>query len=473
MELSSLKDIWKQTLLVIRKQLEKSEFLTWFNQTAIVSLDDETGDCKIGVPTIMFVDNLSGKYSDIICQAIEEVTEIEKISLTFEVITEIEKNHKVAVDVSALVKKEDTKKSTVKEVHLAEGVESKILSPKYTLSNYVVGGENQLAFAAAQAVARKPGHKYNPLFVYGGVGLGKTHLMQAVGNEVIKNFPKYKVCYVTSEQITNEIVQAIRSFKTNELRSKYRNVDLLLVDDIQFIAHKDKTQEEFFHTFNELYEHGKQIILSADRPPQELDQIEPRLRSRFEMGMSVDVQFPDFETRFAILQQKAKESEIIIPNDVLEFVAMNVHHSVRELEGILNQIIAQYELQQISPTVDSVAKLMKKTHKRQTLVGNSKMDGYTFESEKTPEDIIEIVCNNFKITDKQVKSESRKKHVLMARQLIMYLLKEAMDMTYEEIGDLFGGKEHSTVLHSCKKIKELMDTDPRVRKEVNQLLGMI
>jgi len=348
-----------------------------------------------------------------------------------------------------------------------DGVRSKTLNPKYTLESYVIGPENRLAHAACMAIAKKPGQAYNPLFVYGGVGLGKTHLLQATGNAIIKHNPRAIVAYMTSEKFMNEIVDAIRNQKAKSFKTKYRNVDCLIIDDIQFLAHKERTQEEFFHTFNELYDANKQIILSADRPPKELRDIKDRLISRFEMGMIVDVQFPDYETRLAILHAKCREYQVLLPADVLEFMAYNVHHSIRELEGVLMQAVAQYELEQSTPTIRSVAKIMKKLNRGGEFAVLD--DGREHKSlAKTADDVIDIVADYFKLTKSDITGSVRKKEVLVPRQICMYLIRKELRASFEQIGEEFG-RNHTTVMHAVDKIVKMMRKDQRLIRDVNAL----
>ena len=307
------------------------------------------------------------------------------------------------------------------------------------------------------------------------MGLGKTHLLQGVGNEILKRYPKKKIVYVTSEKFTNELIEAIGNHKTDQLRKKYREIDVLIVDDIQFLAHKQQTQIEFFHTFNELHQVKKQIILSSDRPPKELVQLERRLQSRFEMGMIVDVAMPDFETRCAILQSKCQDRGIILSQEVIEFIAHNVQTSIRELEGVLQQAIAQYELSQVTPTIKTIGPLLLKLNKNQRLIGYA--NEYASKSKATTiEDVMREVAPFYHVSVDDVLGESRRKEIVLARSVVMYIAKHDLKMTFERIGELMGGRLHSTVMHSCTKIEKILKKDEHLKRDINGLrleLGLL
>jgi chromosomal replication initiator protein len=369
------------------------------------------------------------------------------------------------VDVFKL-SKDQTKKKEAPEITVAPGVTSKTLNAHYTLENFVVGADNQLAHAAASAAARKPGEAYNPLFIYGNVGLGKTHLMQAIGNEILKKTPKKTIVYTTSEGFTNEFVDAIRGRKTEKLREKYRKIDILIMDDVQFLAGKEQTQMELFHTFNTLYEAHKQIVLSSDRPPKELNLLEPRLRSRFEWGMIVDIGFPDVETRTAILQQKCQERGVFISPEVLSFIASNVRDSVRELEGILNQAIANYELRNMTPTVQNMTPMLRKLYPHSQLVGVSD------ETQGRPENmdtLIESVARYYHLTQDDLRGDGRRSDIALARQVVMFIAKKNFRLTYQHIGEALGNRIHTTVMHAVEKIEREMKKDEQLQRDVNAL----
>ena len=329
-------------------------------------------------------------------------------------------------------------------------MESAMLDPHYTFENFVVGSSNSFAHAAALAVADDPSGAYNPLFIYGGVGLGKTHLMNAIGNYVQKNDPRKNVLFITSETFTNELIDAIVKKKgTAQLRAKMRNVDVLLVDDIQFLSKTVSTQEEFFHTFNHLYAGGKQIILSSDRPPKDIPTIEERLRSRFEWGLTVDIQRPDFETRVAILQKKCSDEDIDTPTEVLEYIAERVESNIRELEGMLVRVNAQAQL--------TLAALLSSREPRKI----------------TPDSIIQTVSSHYSVSNEDVTGKRRSRDIALPRQVSMYLIRELTPLSTTAIGRVFSGRDHSTVMHSCEKVADMMRRDIAFRKTVDELRQFI
>lgn len=462
------KDLWVQVLKKLEPKVKKAHFVTWFQDTAV--LDIKEGMMIIGVPNVYARDWLESKLNGELMDAVTSEDETVK-KFTFEVHPNLGLGEdKRGVDVKALVNDGKTSRKVRgrQEVRLAEGVRSKCLSPKHTLQNFVVGQDNRLAHAACAAVSANPGGAYNPLFIYGGVGLGKTHLLQATGNEILRNFPDKVVVYVTSERFTNEIIDAIGKRSAKSFKDKYRKVDCLIIDDIQFLANKEMTQVEFFHTFNDLYDNGKQIIISSDKPPKELKGLEARLTSRFEMGMIVDVQFPDFETRLAILHAKCREHQALIAPEVLEFVAHNVRNSVRELEGVLLQAIAQAQLENSTPTIRSVARIIKKLNKYDALAGYDE-NGEDRGVARSSEDVLEIVSGYYKMERDQLLGADRHKGVMRPRQIAMYLIRQELKHSYEEIGRLFSGRNHTTVMHAVDKIMKVLRKDEMVLRDVNAL----
>lgn len=366
------------------------------------------------------------------------------------------------------IKKVHRKVPKKQEVFVVDGIRSKMFNQRYTLHNFIPGKDNRLAHAACQAVSVKPGSIYNPLFLYGGVGMGKTHLLQGVGMEVLRQDPSKSVVYMTSEKFIQEIVEAIGKRNTKPFKERYRNVDCLIVDDIQFFGNKASSQQEFFHTFNELYDAGKQIVLSSDRPPKELDGLEERLKSRFSMGMVVEVLLPDFETRMAILKEKCKEFEVLVDPDVLEFIAYNVSHSVRELVGILTNAIADAHLTQTTPTISSVAHTIRSLYKDHEFQGlNVDIDKRIVV--KSSDDLIDLVAHYYSLTKSDLVGSDRRKEVMVPRQVCMYLIREMLDQSYEAIGDCFGGRNHTTVLHACNKIGFALEENSRVKRDINAL----
>lgn len=460
-----LKELWGRVLTPLQSLLKKSEFLTWFGESVLLSYQGEV--LTIGVPSDFYLQNMT-KYLPIVQEAAQSTLAneypVQEVRLCVD--ATIHKGDKRLVSLQKLTKSIDRleKRELSGEVTLVEGLTSKLLNPKYSLENFIVGPSSQLAFAACQAVAQRPGTAYNPLFIYGDVGLGKTHLLQAVGNAIHKKDKKKAVVYSTSEKFLNEVVEAVQKRQTDKLRSKYRQIDVLIIDDIQFLANKDQTQIEFFHTFNVLYEARKQIILSSDRPPKELVLLEPRLRSRFESGMIVDVQFPDFETRLAILREKCQERGVMMSHDVLEFIAHNCLHSVRELEGILNQALAQYELVHKIPTIRSIGPILQKLNKNTPLTGYVAQEHTTHA--QTEAEVIAHIARYYKVSSEDICGDSRKKEIALPRQIAMYFCKVELGKTYERIGEMFGGRLHTTVMHAVQKIQTLIKKEGSLARDI-------
>ena len=335
------------------------------------------------------------------------------------------------------------------------------LNGRYTFENFIVGPSNQFAFAASLAVAENPGDTYNPLFIYGGVGLGKTHLMNAIGNYLARENPNLNVQLMTSEAMTNELIEGIARKKTSELRSKLRNVDVLMVDDVQFLSRTKATQEEFFHTFNSLHDNKRQIIIASDRPPKELPEIEERLRSRFEWGVIVDIQKPDYETRVAILMKKAEEMGIDVPYDVIEYIAQSVSSNIRELEGCLTSLNANAELMKTPITLDMA---------RTALAGRI---GAQAARAVTAELIIEMVARQYGTSPEDITGKNRSQQIALPRQVAMYICRRMTQLSTTRIGQAFGGRDHTTVMHGCDKIAEAMEADFAFRKRVEEIIGLI
>lgn len=466
-------DMWIDVLHGIESQLQRVEFITWFKDTNILGRDG--GTLIIGLPLPMALDWHMERYRNMtlaVAQGIDPT--IEKI--VYNVDGTLKDNPERTVDIlAAFPEKKRRKLPNKPEVKLAEGIVSKLFNPKYTLDNFVVGSNNRLAHAACMAVSAEPGGKYNPLFVYGGVGLGKTHLLQATGNAILKRMPNATVVYTTTEDFTNDVIEAIQKRKMEQFRRRYRQIDVLIIDDIQFLANKDRTQEEFFHTFNVLFETQKQIIIAADRPPEEL-QIQDRLRSRFEKGMIIDVKFPDYETRLAILAQKAQEYELFIDMNVLQFIAEHTTRSVRELEGILMQAVAQYELEQRMPTVKSIAdimgKLTKDPHQKDDPIGfiTPPPRRVTFQ------DILEAISEYYSVSVQEMLGSRRTREVLLPRQIAMYIGRKRLNMSLVRIGEIFSHRDHTTVMNAVEKIEASIVKDAQLLREVRTLereLGLV
>ncbi len=458
--------MWLRILGQIASRIPRSQFITWFKDTAILGLED--GTLVVGLPLPMSLNWHLEHYRALTLQAAQEQdASVEQV--VYKVDGGLKDDPARTFDLLQAFPEPKRRKVTGRqEVRLAEGIVSKILNSRYMLENFVVGEGNRLAYAACQAVASQPGGKYNPLFIYGGVGLGKTHLLQATGNAILKQMPKSTVVYTTTEDFTNQVIEDIQTQKMEQFRKRYRLVDVLIIDDVQFLANKERTQEEFFHTFNALYEEHKQIIVAADRQPQEL-QLEDRLTSRFERGMIADVSAPDYETRLAIIVEKAQEYQIFMDMTVLQFIAEHATKNIRELEGILMQAVAQYELEQRVPTVKSIAEIMRKLNKDP----HEEEDHVGFEvapkRSATFQDVLEAVSRYFSVSVQDMIGQSRVREILIPRQIAMYLCKKYLRISYVRSGELFSGRDHTTVMNAVEKIETKMQNDPQLLREVRAL----
>lgn len=426
----------------------------------------------IGVPLPMGLDQINKHFRDDLLKIVQEIhpaiTSI-NIQVDANLLQDEDPRH---INQEIFLKNNPNKgrkKPRESEIILAEGLSTKILDATYSLSNFVVGTENRLAHAASLAVSSDPGKTYNPLFIYGNTGLGKTHLLQATGNEILKRNPNALVIYTTSEAFGNDYIQALGKRKMDQFNNRYRKVDVLIIDDIQFLSGKNKTEEVFFHTFNALYDGGKQIIVASDRPPKELNELDKRLTSRFEMGMICDIQTPEYETRLAILQEKVRKHEVIIDPKVLEFISANVASSVRELEGVLLQAIAEAELENSTPTVRSVERVLRKHNRLTTIIGGSEDIDSNTGKMTSEEDIIEVVSKYFNVSSDKVVGPSRKQEIALTRQIAMYMLKREMNYSLQHIGEIFGGRNHTTAMHSINNIKSRLKSDMGLRRDINAL----
>jgi chromosomal replication initiator protein len=465
---TSFKELWLQILRKLEPGVQRAMLITWFKDTAILA--KEEGKLIIGLPLPMFLDWHLEHYEGLTLKALQEcdptITQI-----VYKVDISLRDGDPRVLDLLTLFPTKKPRKLPGKqEVRIAEGLTGKILHPRYTLETFVVGASTRLAHAACLAVASEPGGRYNPLFIYGGVGLGKTHLLQATGNEILRGNPHATVLYTTSEEFTNQVIEAIKGQKMEQLRRRYRQVDVLIIDDIQFFASKERTQEEFFHTFNTLLEGGKQVIISSDRPPQELHNVlHDRLRSRFERGMIADVQMPDYETRVAILVERAREYEIFLDRSVVEFIAEHVKDSVRTLEGILMQAVAQYELEHRMPTVKSMMEILEKLARDPEEKGEE--IGFVPEEKRAPrfQDVLEGVSRYYAVSLQEILGDSRVREIMVPRQIAMYIGNKRMRMSLTKLGELFSGRDHSTVLHAVRKIGEQMVHDPQLLREIRTI----
>ncbi len=458
MEIQSLRSIVRNLTHSIRKQ----DFLTYFKKVSF--LGELEGVLVLGVVSAFMRDNLTHKFSAEVLAAVQ--SEMPTITgIEFQVDKNIDNpSHTLVID--CIKEYKDLTKKTKDEVVVedeVDGINARVISEKYSLNNFIVGPSNQLAFAACEAVARKPGSAYNPLYIYGDVGLGKTHLLQATGNAIKARFKDKKIIYTTADRFLSDYVASVKKRTVDKLREKYSAIDVLIIDDVQFLANKNQTQEMLYNIFNIMYESGRQMILSGDRAPRELTELEPRLKSRFEWGIIVDIGTPDFETRLAILQEKARGREFIIPQEVAEYIAYNAHSNVRELEGILNQIIAEYELHETPPTLENVAARMN----RLGLTNGIQLTKNKRSNSTTYDDLVSAVSEHFGVDKKSILGDDRQKQYMIPRQVAMYLLKNKMNFTYERIGNIFSGRNHSAVLYSCRKLESILKKDQNLYYEVN------
>lgn len=435
---SDLDILWKDVLNVIKAELSEVSYNTWLKTAIPIGLSDNK--IVLGAPNDFTKGILVGRYYNLIKNSIKEVTG-EDYTLEF-IIPGEEPINTVPVQLS-----DD-----------GEGNKRSILNPKYTFNTFVIGNSNRFAHAASLAVAEAPAQSYNPLFIYGGVGLGKTHLMHAIGHYILSQNPNSKVMYVSSEKFTNELINSIREYRNEEFRNKYRNIDVLLVDDIQFIAGKEGTQEEFFHTFNALHESNKQIIISSDRPPKEIPTLEDRLRSRFEWGLIADIQPPDLETRIAILRKKANIENIKVADNVMTYIASKIQSNIRELEGSLIRVVAYSSLTNREITEELAEEALK------DILSSTKPVYITVDVVK------EIVSKNFKIKMEDYNSKKRTRAIAYPRQIAMYLTRELTDLSLPKIGDEFGGRDHTTVIHACEKINKDIEDDVNLRKKIEHII---
>ncbi|HTL39614.1 MAG TPA: chromosomal replication initiator protein DnaA [Methylomirabilota bacterium] len=431
--------LWQAILGNLELTLSKANFTTWFKNTSVIDKTDM--GIVVGVPNAFTKEWLQNKYHQDILKALKSIApEVKEIKY----------------QIAGATLHQPQAPQAPKEVPrtVPKKVENQGLNPKYTFSTFIVGSNNQLAHAASLAVSKKPGSVYNPLFLYGGVGLGKTHLMQAVGAEVLKKDPNAKILYATSERFTNDFVQALGQGRADQFKSLYRNVDVLLIDDIQFLAGREGTQEEFFHTFNALHQNNKQVVMTSDRLPKEIPAIEERLVSRFEWGMIADVQAPDMETRLAILRTKAKEKNYNIDPEVLNYIAETIQSNIRELEGALNRLMVYCQLNNTKPTLEQVKSVLV------NVITPPKKRGVSAKK------IIEVVSDFYNVTPDDLLKQSRKKEYVNPRQIAMFIIRKELETSLPSIGELFGGRDHTTVIHAVEKITKTIKEKNNVRQEI-------
>ncbi|MBI3957073.1 MAG: chromosomal replication initiator protein DnaA [Candidatus Kerfeldbacteria bacterium] len=438
--------LWQAVLGELELAISKANFTTWFRNTFITSYDGV--EVVIAVPNTFTKAWLENKYHATIVKALNNITKSGVRTVAYRV-------ENGAPSTKPSLAAQETMRSATQAATASETTHG--LNPKYTFESFVVGKGNELARAASLAVAAKPGLAYNPLFLYGGVGLGKTHLMQAIGHTILRQQQNIKVLYVTCERFTNSFIHAVTRGEASEFKQLFRSVDVLLIDDIQFLAGKEGTQEEFFHTFNALHQNNKQIVITCDRPPKAIPALEHRLTSRFEWGMIADIGQPDLETRMAILKQKMGERGREYSPEVVQYIATHVQSNVRELEGALNRITAYHELNNTTPTVESTQDILS------SLLSQPKRRALT------PRQLLAVVADFFDITIDDLTGVSRKRELVVPRQITMYLLREEIKCSYPNIGQELGGRDHTTAMHAYTKITQEIEANEKVRQDVHLL----
>lgn len=432
-----IEQLWTTCLGELEVLLSRANFTTWFKDTSIIKINNEV--VIIGTPNSFTKEWLEKKYHNQILETLSrQLKDIQKVEYVIG-----SKRDRINSDINS---KGDKSLDTIKESKINEPAEEEDigLNKHYNFDTFVIGESNRLAHAAAQAVSKNPGITYNPLFIYGGVGLGKTHLMHAIGNEIKRRDKKKNIVYTTCEKFTNEFISMVRKGKAEQFKNNYRNADALLIDDIQFLAGKSGTQEEFFHTFNELHGKSKQIVMTSDRPPKAVPALEARLVSRFEWGMLADINPPDLETRIAILQNKANEKKATLSEEIINFIAKHIQNNIRELEGALNRIMAYAELNNAQPSLDDVKRVLGEP---------SPLDR---QKNITTKEILKKIADFYDITVEQILGQKRNKELVYPRQICAYILREELSYSFPKIGKELGGKDHTTIMHACNKIgKEL------------------
>ncbi|MFA5095524.1 MAG: chromosomal replication initiator protein DnaA [Candidatus Paceibacterota bacterium] len=439
------KQLWKNCLVEIEAGVSKANFSTWFKNTCI--LKEEVGIVYVGVPNEFVRDWLKNKYHKLITKTIADA--YENMRAVEYVITKIETGKQELPKTNEVY---INKELPLKDLYINP---EDNLNPRYRFNSFIVGSFNELAYAASQAIIENPGTKYNPFFVYGGTGLGKTHLIQAIGNSIKDKYPNKKVYYLTLEKFATDFINSLQNNKANSFKEKYRKYDLLIIDDIQFIGKMEKIQEELFHTFNTFYENNKQIIFSSDKHPNYIPELADRLKSRFAAGMIVDVSEPEYESRLAILKVKLRDLNVDLGEDLVEYVAETIQGNIRELEGSLNTIVCQYRLKNKPLTVPEVKNLLKNNIKPKKNIAIK--------------DVVKTVSDYYSLEESLVYEKTRRKEIVKARQVVMYLLREDFNVSYPLIGQKLGGKDHTTVIHSYLKIKADLKNDPQLLQELEQI----
>lgn len=446
--------LWDRALTEIESTVSKANFSTWFKNTSIIK--EEEGTVYVGVPSEFVRDWLTNKFHKTILKSLRSAAESTR-AVEYIVIKDPVKRERVVAE--APQKPLETKLS-LEDFYVTRDDN---LNPRYVFDSFIIGSFNELAYAAAQAIIEKPGKVYNPFFVYGGTGLGKTHMIQAIGNHIKMKYPNKKIYYLTSEKFSVDYIETVQENKMNpgkinSFKERYRNYDVLIMDDIQFLSNKEKTQEELFHMFNALYESGKQIIFSSDKHPIHLPAVEDRLKSRFSAGMIVDVQQPEFESRFSILKAKAQQMGFFPPDEIFEYLAANVQGNIRELEGSFNSIVCQSQLKNRHLDIHEIKQLIKSTVRP--------------KKNMSAKEVVKMVSMFYNIEEDSLYEKTRRKEVVRPRQIAMYILREDFNISFPSIGQKLGGRDHTTVIHSCEKVKEDLKSDMVLMQEIEQIRAM-
>ena len=448
-------ELWKAVLGDLELELSKPNFNTWFKNTFIVSYDEEGCEIIVGVPNAFTQTWLENKYNKAILAGLNRVMDkrIKRVIYRVEMTRPINNlSSSVSIDEQQSARTADTTSEMETPKKIGEGMG---LNPRYVFNSFIVGGGNELAHAACQAVVSAPGEKYNPLFIYGGVGLGKTHLLQAVGNEILRTGKAKRVAYITAEDFVNAFVQSLKDGSGKDFKNHYRTLDVLLIDDVQFIGGKEKTREEFFHTFNTLHQNNKQLVFTSDRPPKAIRGLEDRIVSRLGMGMIADVTSPDLETRRAILEAKIADKNLNLKDDVIEHLSMNFQKNIRELEGALNKIIAYSEFYNRVCTLEEVMKIV------------SSLASQNRQGAVTAKQLVKVVADFYEIKMDDLIDGGRRKELAVPRQIAMYLLREELDCSYPTIGNELGGRDHTTAMHAYKKMVKEVAQEGRIKQEID------
>lgn len=452
-----LAEIWVRCKDKLKESFNEKVFNVWIKP--IMPLEVTDTYYKVAVKNDFFKTMLEENYAQVIEGVLAGIMS-KNIKLIIETMDNGSSGSEAAEEMPAVPAKREQQQLFNENTSVQQPDESN-LNPKYVFETFVIGNSNRFAHAAAQAVANDPAHAYNPLFLYGGVGLGKTHLMHAIGNRIKQNNPSMKVLYTSSEKFTNEIINSIQNKTTEAFRQKYRNIDCLIIDDIQFLKGKEQTQVEFFHTFNALKDADKQIIISSDRPPREIETLEDRLRSRFDQGLTADIQTPDLETRMAILRTKAASDNIVLPTEVITLLATNIATNIREIEGAYNKIVAYTSLMHMPITVETAQKVLSD-------MGNDiKTRTITYEG------IIKVVADHYNVKQDELFNKKRTQNIAFPRQVAMYLCRELADLSYPRIGELFGGRDHTTVIHAYEKISNLKNSNLAFQNELQEIIEIL